>query len=129
MTIAIDLSRTVAVMLHEHGEIIENYRDFNGCRFLVLVWRKCIRRKQSQTKSEYKVKTSNQSINNKINENKMGAQALTLQNNNQALQNHEVIVAEFVDVLRPKRFAAVGGSPVQLSREKFFAVPDDISKR
>ena len=37
MTIAIDLSRTVAVMLHEHGEIIENYRDFNGCRFLVLV--------------------------------------------------------------------------------------------
>lgn len=59
----------------------------------------------------------------------MGAQTLTLQNNNQALQNHEVIVAEFVDVLRPKRFAAVGGSPVQLSREKFFAVPDDISKR
>ena len=37
MAIAIDLSRTVAVMLHEHGEIIENYRDFNGCRFLVLV--------------------------------------------------------------------------------------------
>ena len=48
--------------------------------------------------------------------------ALTLHNDHQTLQHHEVAITHLGDVFGPESFAPMRGCPIELARKDFFAV-------